>query len=231
MLYKKIKLILIFLLLYQTPIHSKSISFNEFDSKNLSKYFSGIIAFDNKSNLKALNFFNSSKILLNKHDPYLKRYTYSLILDDKIPHAINLIKKNKEKKNSNFFDAKLILILDSLKRNDFSKAYLYLIEADKVVKKSRFDEAILESLKQYIYVFKEKKIPSDNKNFGQLSNISEAFQRCYLGDMKTDIYFSNLINDKESDYTRYIFSSISSSLEIEFCLFIFFENFPLNEII
>ena len=42
--------------------------------------------------------------------------------------------------------------------------------------------AILESLKQYIYVFKEKKFLNDKKkNFGNLSIISETFQRCYLG--------------------------------------------------
>ena len=53
---------------------SKSTSFDELDAKNLSNYFSGIVAFENKDNNIALNFFNSSKKLLNKHDPYLKRY-------------------------------------------------------------------------------------------------------------------------------------------------------------
>ena len=67
---KNIKFILILLLLYQTPSNSKSNSFNHLDSKNLSKYFSGIVAFENKDNSAALEFFNSSKILLKKHDPY-----------------------------------------------------------------------------------------------------------------------------------------------------------------
>ena len=30
-----------------------------------------------------------------------------------------------------------------------------------------------------------------------MSIISEAFQRCYLGDSATDTYFSNLINDSD----------------------------------
>ena len=116
MFLKNIKLSLILLLFYQTPLYSKSTSFNDFDSKNLSKYFSGIIAYENKDNSKALDFFNSSKSLLNMHDPYLKRYMYSLVLDNKIPQAINLIKKNKKNNNSNFFDAYLLLILDSIKK-------------------------------------------------------------------------------------------------------------------
>ena len=55
---KKIKLILILFIFYQTPVFSKSNSFNHFDSKNLPKYFSGIIAFENKKNSEALDFFN-----------------------------------------------------------------------------------------------------------------------------------------------------------------------------
>ena len=74
MIIKKIKFILITLLLYQTPLLSKSNSFENFNSKNLSKYFSAIVAFENKNNLEALDFFNSSKILLNNHDPFLKKY-------------------------------------------------------------------------------------------------------------------------------------------------------------
>ena len=109
---KKIIFIFIFILSYQSTQFSKSASF---DSKNVSKYFSGIVAFDNKNNSEALNFFNSSKILLNKHDPYLKRYVYSLVLENKIPQAINTIKINKDKKNSDFCEAYLLLILDSLK--------------------------------------------------------------------------------------------------------------------
>ena len=116
MLIKNIKFILVVLLLYQTPLHSKSNSFNDFKSKDLAKYFSGIVAFENKDNSIALDFFNSSKILINKHDPYLEKFVYSLVLENKVPRAINLIKSNKDKKNTNFFDAYLLLIVDSLKK-------------------------------------------------------------------------------------------------------------------
>ena len=102
MFFKKINFILTLLLFYQTPLYSKSASLNNFNSKDLSKYFSGIVAFENKDNSKALGYFNSSKILLNKHDPYLKRYVSSLVLSNKVSQAIYVIKDNKDKKNSNF---------------------------------------------------------------------------------------------------------------------------------
>ncbi len=213
MLIKKIKLILIICLLYQTPLNSKSTSFNNFDSKNLSKYFSGIVAFENKDNSNALEFFNSSKILIDKHDPYLKRYIFSLVLDNKISQAINIIKNNKGKNNTNFFDAYLLLILDSLKRNEFELANSYLKKTINLSQKDRFNLAIIESLKQYIYVFKEKKILENKKNLGKLSVISETFQKCFLEDKDTGTYFSNLINDDEGDYTRYIFFYLSYLIE------------------
>tara|TARA_B100001027_G_scaffold2646_1_gene1733 strand:+ start:33 stop:284 length:252 start_codon:yes stop_codon:yes gene_type:complete len=83
MFVKNIKFLFILLILYQNPSYSKSASFDDFDSKNLSKYFSGIVAFENNDNSKALNFFNTSKVLLKKHEPYLKRYVYSLVLENR----------------------------------------------------------------------------------------------------------------------------------------------------
>ncbi len=205
MFLKKIRFIIIITLFYQTPLFSKSPSFNNFNSQDFSKYFSGIVAFENKDNTEALEFFNSSKILIENHDPYLKRYLFSLVLENKVNKAINLVKSNKERENTNFFDAYLLLVLDDLKKGNFKKAYDQLNKLTKIADKDKFNLAILESLRQYIYVFKEKVILNNKKSFGKLSIISETFQRCYLGDFATDAYFSELINDKDGNYIRYIF--------------------------
>ena len=213
MLLKKILLVLIITIFHQTPLLSKSTSFKNFNLQNFSKYFSGIVAFENKDNTEALEFFNSSRILIENHDPYLKRYLYSLVLENKVNKAINLVKNNKEKNNTNFFDAYLLLVLDDLKKGNFKKAYDQLNNFSNFTNKDRFNLAILESLKQYIYVFKEKKILNDKKNFGKLSIISETFQRCFLGDVSTDKYFSKLVYDDESNYKRYIFFYLSYLIE------------------
>ncbi len=205
MLKKLIKLVFIFGLLYQTPIYSKSTTFNDFNSRDLSNYFSGIIAYENQNNSKALKFFNLSKVLLNKHDSYLKRYVNSLVLDNKVPQAINVIKNNGNKDNADFYDAYLILIIDSLKKNNFDEAEEYLTQSLKFQDQNRINLVIFETLKQYIYTFKNKKILNNKKNFGNLSLIAETFQRCYLNDEKTGAFFLNLINNQEGDYSRYIF--------------------------
>ena len=211
MFFKNIKFLLILFLLYQNPLHSKSASFDDFDSKNLSKYFSGIVAFENKNNSKALNFFNTSKILLNKHEPYLKRYVYSLVLENKVNQAINVIKQNKN--NSEFFEKYLLLTIDSLRRDDFSKALNYISETKKYIKLNRFNSAVLDNLRDYVFVFNEKKLPNDLKNYGNLSVISKTFQRCYLEDAKTKTFFSKLINNDDADLTRYTFFYLAYLIE------------------
>ena len=213
MVLKNIKFILIVLLFYQNTLFTKSNSFEKIDSKNLSKYFSGIVAFGNKKNSEALDFFNSSKILINAHDPFLKRYVSSLVLENKVLQAIQIIKQNYENENIDFFDSYLLLIIDSLKKNELDIAYEYISIANNFADEDRFNLAILESLKQYVYLFKEKKFLNDKKNFGRLSYISETFQKCYLDDPNTGRYFSKLINDPESDFTRYIYFYISYLVE------------------
>ena len=211
MFVKNIKFFLVVILLYQNPLHSKSASFNDFDSKNLSKYFSGIVAFENKNNLKALNFFNTSKILLDKHEPYLKRYVYSLVLENKVNQATNVIKQNKNK--SEFFEKYLLLTIESLRRDDFSNALDYISKAKKYNKLNKFNSAILDNLRDYIFVFNEKRLPNDVKNYGNLSIISTTFQRCYLEDPKTNFFFSQLINNNDADLTRYTFFYLAYLIE------------------
>ncbi len=202
---KLCKLILIIILSYQTPLYSKSASFNEFNSRNLSNYFSGIVAYENRDNTSALKYFKLSKALTHNHVGYLKRYVNSLILENKVPQAINVINNNLSKSNTDFYDAYIILIIDNLKKNNFNKADEYLTESFKFKDESSFNLIIYETLKQYIFTFKNNKILKSKKNFGNLSLIAETFQRCYLDDKKTSSFFLNLINNQQVDYSRYIF--------------------------
>ena len=209
MLKKILKLILIIQIFYQSPLYSKSISFEDLDSKKLSNYFSGIVAFQNNNNIEALKFFNKSKSLIDGHNPYIKKYVTSLVLERKVTQAIKVINSNKSKIDQNFFDANLLIILDSLKKNDFNNANIAINKALQNEKEDRFNVAILELLKEFIFVFKEKKLTKDKKNFGDLSLIAETFQRCYLDDSKTENFFSNLVNKNDVDYSRYMYFYLS----------------------
>jgi hypothetical protein len=117
-MYLKIFIILFFLL-YQNGAYSKATDKNDFNQKYLSNYFSALISSNNQKNDDAIKFFNSSKFLINKHDNFLREYVFSLILDGQVKKAINQIKRSN---NSSFFEANLLLTLDSLTKKKYTKA-------------------------------------------------------------------------------------------------------------
>jgi len=213
MLIKFFKFSLI-LLFYQTPLYSKSKTLNDFNLSHFSNYFSGIIASENNDNPKALKFFKSSKFLIKKHNSYLKKYVYSLVLEHEVQKATSEIKKNLTKDNSKFFEAHLILALDSLKERNFKKSKEYLEMSYRYIENDRVALIIAETLKQYLYVFEEKKISNIKNKYGNFSFINEVFQRCYLDDKNTKVYFDKLVNSQnDADYTRYIFFYINYLIE------------------
>ena len=213
MLVKFFKLFLI-LLLYQNPLYSKNTSLNDFNVRYLSNYFSGIVAYENLDNTEALKFFNSSKILIKQHDAYLERYVFSLVLDGKVKKAINQVKQSSTKNNSNFFQANLLLAVDSLKKKNFKKSKVYIDRSYEFINNDRLSLIIAETFKQYLSVFEEKKLMKQKKTFGNFSLINEVFQRCYLNDKDTERYFNTLINSQnDADYSRYAFFLSSYLIE------------------
>ena len=218
MLIKFFKFALI-LLFYQSPLYSKNKNLNDFNSHYLSNYFSGIVAYDNKDNSEALKFFQSSKLLIKKHNSYLHKYVYSLVTEGKVSQAISEVKQNLTENNSNFFEAHLILALDSLKKKNYKKSKEHLSKSLKFINDDRLILITVETLKQYLYVFEENKIPTKKGEFGNFSFVNEVFQKCYLEDKSTKNYFENLINNKNNvrtknaDFTRYIFFYINYLIE------------------
>jgi len=202
----------ILLLIYQKPLYSKKNDISEFNLKDLSNYFSAQISYDNKKNTKALKFFNSSKSLLNKHDPYLKQYVFSLILEEKISLAIRELKLNDNKKNSNFFEGYLLLTIDSITSNDFRKAKKYLNNMSRFKEKNNLNFFIYQSLENFLFLFEKKKFPLNVNKFNDLSLINRAFQSCYLSE-KAEQYFLNLFNSNDIDYSRYIFFYVNDLVQ------------------
>ena len=207
----KFALILIF---YQSPLYSKNKTLNNFNSHNLSNYFSGIVAYKNNDNSQALKFFKSSKHLIKQHDSYLENYIYTLVLEGRVQQAISEIKQNLTEYNSNFFEAHLVLALDSFKRKKYIKSKEYLQRSYKFIDDDKFSLIIAETLKQYLYVFSENKIPKIKNKFGNFSEINEVFQKCYLNDKNTKGYFEILVNSQNDvDYARYIFFYLDYLIE------------------
>ena len=203
---------IIFALIYQTTGYTKTNDKNDFNYKFLSSYFSALISFDNQKNNKALEFFESSKYLKKKHNNYLKEYVYSLVLDGQIKKAVNQIKSSRNMKNSNFFEGKLLIVLDLINKKKY-------VQASKIIKtfnlsnENTYEFIIIKTLESFNNLFKNKKLQYSTSDFGKLSLIVNAFQNCYLNSNKTDNHFLNLINSAEGDYSRYLFFYLSNVIE------------------
>ena len=200
-------------LLYQSTASSKTTDNNEFNHKYLSSYLSALLSYDNQNNDLALKYFNSSKNLLNEHDQFLKKYVFSLVADGQISKAIKYIQYSKNKNNSNFFEVKLLLVLDSLNKKNFVKTSKLLTNLKAFQQNDTYEFIIYETLKSYNKLFLDGIIESPNQNLGKISLITTAFQNCYLNSNKTNSHFINLINSAEGNYSRYLFFYLTKLIE------------------
>ena len=211
---KKLKLILfIVFFIYQTSAFSKTTDENDFNPKYLSNYLSAIISQNNKESDAAVKHFNSSKILINKHEKYLKKYAITLTVNGQVQKSINIIKKNRGQNNSKFFEAKLLLLIDNFKKREFDQNIELLNEFQSYRDYDNFQHIIYEVLKSYNDLFLTRELNLNKKKFGKLSSINEAFQYCYLNQPETNLKFINLINSDEGDYTRYLFFYLNNLIK------------------
>ena len=204
---------IVFLFIFSNEVKSKTNENIEFRVSELSNYFSAVVAYGNQENEQSLKYFKLSRNLINKHDEYLRQYIFSLVLNQNVTRAIQEIKFSENKKNSSFFESYLLLFLDSIKKKDYKKSNLYLNQISNYKDQGKFEQVIYETLRSYLFAFKEKEISSKKSNFGNLTLINEAFIKCYLDDPKTIVYFENLLNSSSADYSRYLFFYISYLVE------------------
>ena len=210
----KIIFFLIFFILYHSPTYSKTTDAKDFNHRYLSNYFSALISYDKNNNKNALKFFNFSKPLLNEHEKFLKEYVFSLVEDGQVSKAIKQIKISKNSKNSNFFEASLLIAVDNLKKGNYLNSLEYISLMKNFEDDGTYEYIIIETLESYAKLFINKKIYDDNTDkFGKLSLITKAFQTCYLNNNSADAYFANLINSPGGEYSRYLFFYLASIIE------------------
>jgi len=206
MIAKNFKIILIiFFIFFTFEVKSKNIYYKDFNSKDLSNYFSGVISHNNQKNEQALKYFKSSRQLLNKHEEYFKRLIFSLVLNQNVDRAIQEIKFLRNKNQSKFFEAQLLLLIDSINKKKFDETKIYLNNIAKYTEEGTFEKIIYETIRDYSFTFEEKKMSNFKSNFGNLTAINNTFLSCYLNNPNTLEYFDRLKNSEAADYSRYLF--------------------------
>ena len=203
------KILILLLFLNINSVYSKIANNTDFKTKNLASYFSALVSFENQQNKESLKFFNSSKSLIHFHKPYLQNYINSLVQEGKIKKAAHELRSTSTENNLDFFEAYLLLFLDAIKKGNNNESEEYLKKLASLKKKGPFEKVIIQSLEDFLYVFKNKKKNSIKKDLGDLGFINLVFQSCYLGENKSEIYFRNLLNKTQLDYSRYIFFYIN----------------------
>ena len=182
---KILKLILfIVFFVYQTSVNSKTVDGSDFNPKYLSDYLSAIISQNNLNSDASVKYFNSSKILINKHEEFLKEFSITLTINGRVQKSINIIKQNRDQNNSNFFEAKLLLLIDNFKKRKFDQNIELLNEFKGYRDHSNYQYIIYEVLKSYNDLFLTKELNLNTEsNFGKLSLINDAFKYCYLNQL------------------------------------------------
>ena len=209
-LIKKIYITLFLLILIQPRVFAKD-SKALYTSENISNYFSGIISAKNDYNNKAHKYLKKTKSLKNIHSRYNIEFLRTLVLLEKFDQAFDFSKSVWDK-NELFFEADLLLGLDSFIREDYKNSKKYFERLNRISSYNiYFDDFIGNILlawseasqgdKEKSFIFLEK-IP---KRYRHLKKIQKGFLKCYFDAQDTQSYFQEIIQNKDYNFSRYNF--------------------------
>ena len=208
------KIYIIFFLL--TIFLGKPIAFAKdnnikYTRENISNYFLGIISVNQDYNKQAFKHLKKVKSLKNKHTNFNIEYLRTLVLVGKFKQAFEF-SKNVWTEDELFFEADLLLGLDSFINDDFVNAEKYFLRLNKISTYNLFfDDFMGNILMAWVEATKAnkknsfkylEKIPGPYKH---LKKTQYTFLQCYFDDENTQKSFENLIQDEEYNFSRYNF--------------------------
>ena len=211
-LIKKIYIILFFLTIFLIQLEafardSKAL----YTRENISNYFLGIVSANNNFNNEALRYLKKVESLKNRHSKFNVEFVRMLVLLEKFDEAF-IFSKSIWDENELFFEADLLLGLDSFKKKDYKNSEKYFERLNKISRYNVFfDELIgnvLISWSQASQGNREdsfrilEKIPKPYRHFTKTQN---SFLKCYFDSSDTENSFEEIIQDKNYNFSRYNF--------------------------
>jgi tetratricopeptide (TPR) repeat protein len=207
---KKFFIISIFLNL----VISSSISYSkntnsEYKKEDISNYFLGTTLANQSYNKQAYKYLNKVHKIKDKHTNFNIEFIRTLVLIDKFKEAFNFSKEIWIEEED-FFEADLLLGLNSFINKDYEKAEIYF---EKLNKLSRYNLIFQDFIGNVLIAWSKasqgkkeesfqflQKIPEPYKH---LKNIQKVFLQCYFGENQTKQSFNKLIKSKEYNFSRY----------------------------
>ena len=206
------KLIVYIFLFLNTFIFVSAKTSDKFsNAKDISNYFSGVLATNDNQYEKSYSFFKSLNNLEDNHLVYPQYYQYSLVSLNKFRDAAKYSKKLKDKKIDNF-ESNLISVVYQLKNKNFENALLYLKQMDSEFQPGTIQNLLYTSLNTWINFNNISDLDSGLKlldaipeNFKYIKNIQKTFAYCYFNSSRTNEMFKQLTSNPNVNYSRYNF--------------------------
>ena len=182
-----------------------------YERESVSNYFSGIISLQDNKYKDSYEFFKTLENLEDNHFTFSKSYIESLVNNSKINEAFRYSNKLKKKEMSLFL-SDIVMISKFIKNGNFNKAneYFKSIENKKytplqeLISQIIFSWIKVEDLKlnynESLEVFK-----LINPRYNNIKRINNVFLNCYFDTTNTETEFKKLVNDQNTDFSRYTF--------------------------
>ena len=206
------KLIICILLFLNTfnILTAKSID-DFYDAKDVTNYFSGILAANDSQYRKSYDYLKSLNGLEDSHYAYSQYLNYSLVALKKFKDATNYSKKLEGKKIDNF-ESNLVSAVYYLERKDLDTASVYFEKLENKNQPGSIQNLLSASLNSWgnfkhtnnlnLALNLLEDIP---KKFENLKNIQKTFAYCYFDSEQTDEMFEKLTAHSDINYSRYFF--------------------------
>ena len=203
-------LLLITILFLDTETFGKD-SKVKYSRNNISNYLSGIVSVNQDYTNAAFKYLNKVQSLKNDHSNFNVQFIRTLILLEKFEQAF-AFSKDVWLEDEYFFETDLLLGLESFIKKDYLNAEKHFERLNKISRYNLLFEGFLgniliawikasENNKEDSFKFLDK-VP---ERYHNLKKIQNSFLQCYFDTSKTQIAFEQLMNNEDSDFSRYNF--------------------------
>ena len=207
---KKIYIILLLFTIFLTDskVFAKD-SKIQYSRANISNYFLGVVSVKQDYNNNAFNYLKKVKSLKNVHSQYNIEFIRTLVLLEKFDKAF-VFSENIWTESELFFEADLLLGLNSLIKKDYVNAERYFERLNRISQYNLFFDNFmgnvliawskaLQKNKEEAFKFLNK-IPEPYLHLKKTQNV---FLQCYFNESKTQKSFEDLVQDGNYNFSRY----------------------------
>ncbi len=198
---------ILFVIIFLSTSSAKSLD-KFYNTNQLSSYFSGILLLNNNQYEDSQEYFKKLNGLETSHISYSVKYLYSLINSGNLREALNYSRKLEKKKLGNF-ESYLVTGIFHLKNSNIDLAQKYFLKAknsnsrfvvNSYVSHSLYNLSSLSNFNQALFELQKL-----DERFKNLKKIQKVFLGCYFDHTNSDKFFSELIYDQNTDFSRYYY--------------------------